>query len=184
MKSHLEAQFSFLTDLSKKMFDGLQQVSQLNVQVAETLMQESIDNMHQLIEAKSSTDALSIAASQAQPAAEKVRAYQQHLTNIGAGVRVELSKTAEQHVSETSRTAAALADEIARRTQEETEKVTQRQKAAVEKMSQPINQANDTSRQSAGTQQNNDAHQSNDGHQSTQQPLTKPQTQPQPGKHA
>jgi hypothetical protein len=65
---------------------------------------------------------LAAAASHAQPAAEKLRAYQQHLSRIAADTHVDLSKVAEEHVQETSRTAKALADEVARVTTEETEK--------------------------------------------------------------
>ncbi len=31
LKSHMEAQFAFMSDLSKKMFDGLQKIGQLNI---------------------------------------------------------------------------------------------------------------------------------------------------------
>jgi phasin family protein len=140
MKSHLNAQFSFLADLYKKMFDGVQRIGQLNVQVAQTLMEEAINNTQQLIESNNLTDNLSIAASQVQPFAEKVRAYQQHWNTITAAVQVELSKTAEQHVPETTRTAAAVAEEVVRRGAEETNKVTQRQKTAFEKLTKPINE--------------------------------------------
>ena len=139
LKSHLNAQFSFMAELSKKMFEGVQRVGQLNVQVAQTVMDEAINSAHQLIESNTPTEYMSIAAAQVQPVAEKVRAYQQHLSNIGAGVQAELSKTAEQHVPETSRTAAAVAEEVARRNAEETDKVSQRQKAAFEKLTRPIN---------------------------------------------
>ena len=141
LKSHLSAQFSFMSELSKKMFDGIQRVGQLNVQVAQTVMEEAINSAHQLIESNTPTEYMSIAAAQVQPVADKIRAYQQHLSNIGASVQAELSKTAEQHVPETSRTAAAVAEEIARRTTEESDKVTQRQKAAFEKLTRPINEA-------------------------------------------
>ena len=151
LKSHLNAQFSFLSELSKKMFDGVQRIGQLNVQVAQTVMEEAINSAHQLIESNTATEYMSIAAAQVQPIAEKVRAYQQHLSNIGAGVQAELSKTAEQHVPETSRTAAAVADEVARRTAEESDKVTQRQKAAFEKLTRPINEA--SPQQNGGAQQ-------------------------------
>lgn len=151
LKSHLNAQFSFLSDLSRKMFDGVQRVNQLNVQVAQTIMEEAINSAHQLIESNTPSEYLSIAAAQVQPVAEKVRAYQQHLSNISAGVQAELSKTAEEHVPETSRTAAAVAEEVARRTTEESDKVTQRQKAAFEKLTRPINDPT--------PQQNGSAHQ-------------------------
>ncbi len=152
LKSHLDAQFSFAADLSKKMFDGIQRIGQLNVQVAQTVMEEAINSTHQLIESNTPTDYLSVAAAQVQPVAEKVRAYQQHLTNIAAGVQVELSKAAEAHVPETTRTAAAVAEEVVRRGAEETDKVTQRQKAVFEKLTKPINESRDTPHQNGSMQ--------------------------------
>lgn len=152
IKSHLEAQFSFMADLSKKMFEGVQRIAQLNVQVAQTVMEEAINSTHQITESNTLTEYLSIAASQVQPVAEKLRAYQQHLNTIAAGVQVELSRAAEQHVPQTSRTAAAVAEELVRLSAEETEKVTQRQKAAFDKLSKPINEARDNSYQNGSSQ--------------------------------
>jgi phasin family protein len=140
LKSHLDTQFSFMTDLSNKMFEGVQRLGQLNVQVAQTMMEETINGAHQLAQTTSPTEFLSIVTSQVQPAAEKIRAYEQHVRAISAGVHVELSKTAERHVPETTRTAAAVAEEVVRRGDEETKKVTERQKAAFDKLTKPIHE--------------------------------------------
>jgi phasin family protein len=137
-KAHLEAQYSLMSDMSQKLFDTVQKINELNIQVAKTVLEESLNNVQQVLVAKDPYEALSIAASQAQPAAEKVRAYQQHLTNIAARTQVDLAKTAESHVPNTTRTAAAVADEVARKASEETEKATQRQKAAMERLTNPI----------------------------------------------
>ena len=150
LKSHMNTQFNFMTELSKKMFEGVQSLGQLNVQVAQTIMEESIKNAHQLTQSTSPTEIMSIASAQVQPVAEKVRAYQQHVQNIAAGVQVELSKTAQQHIPEATRTAGAVAEEVVRRGEEETRKVTERQKAVAEKFTKPINEA---SRNNAGAQQ-------------------------------
>jgi len=152
VKSHLDAQFSFFNDVSKQLFNAAQKVNELNIQVAQTVMEESLASAHQYVEARNTNDIFSISASQAQPAAEKVRAYQQHLTDIAAGTQVELVKAAESHIPETSRTAAAVAEEVKRRASEETEKVTQRVRAATEKLTTPINKASD--RDSAGSSYN------------------------------
>lgn len=171
LKSHMEAQFAFMSDLSKKMFDGVQKIGQLNIQVAQTLMEETLNSAQQLIQSNSPTDYLSVAASQVQPAAEKLRAYQQHLNNITAGVHVELSKAAEQHVPQTTRTAAAVAEEVVRRGAEETDKVTQRQKAAFEKLTKPINDGINAGSQQSSTNQ-----------AAPQQANQQASAKPQPGK--
>lgn len=153
-KAHLEAQYSLMSDMSQKLFDTAQKINELNIQVAKTVLEESLSNMQQVLVAKDPYEALSIAASQAQPAAEKVRAYQQHLTNIAARTQVDLAKTAESHVPNTSRTAAAMADEVARTATEETEKATLRQKAAMDRLTNPIVKASDGKGASSATRPN------------------------------
>ena len=137
-KAHFDAQTQLFADMSRKFFDTAQKIGELNIQAAKTLMDESLGSAQQMMTAKDPYEVLSVAATQTQPIAEKVRAYQQHLTNIAAQSQVEMAKSAETHVPNTARTASAVADEIANKAKEETEKATQRQKAAVEKMSASV----------------------------------------------
>lgn len=147
-KIHLEAHLSFFNDLSKSLFRTVQQYSDLNIQLAQTLLEESTQAGQQVITAHRPTEALAAAAAHAQPTAEKLRAYQQHLSRIAADTHVDLSKVAEEHVQETSRTAKALADEVARVTSEETEKTLRSHQDAVEKFTDPFR--TDGARQSRG----------------------------------
>ncbi|MEV4779522.1 phasin family protein [Burkholderia sp. LMU1-1-1.1] len=151
-RTHLEAQLSFFNDMSKSLFRTVQQYSDLNIQLAQTLLEESTMTGQQFITANRPTEALAAAAAHAQPAAEKLRAYHQHLSRIAADTQVDLSKVAEEHVQETSRTARALADEVARVTSEETEKNLRSQQDAVSKFTDPFMSQYDGSRQSRGTE--------------------------------
>lgn len=151
VRAHIEAQYALLNDMSQRVFDTAQKINELNIQVVKTVMEESLSNTQQIMVARDPYEAISIAAGQAQPAAEKIRAYQQHLTNIAARTQVDLAKTAESHVPNASRTAAAVADEVARKATEETEKVTLRQKAAMEKLTNPIDRTGDGKAQAART---------------------------------
>ncbi|MBP1203307.1 phasin family protein [Duganella sp. 1411] len=137
-RTHLEAQLSFFNDMSKSIFRTVQQYSDLNIQLAQTLLEEGTLTSHKFITANRPTEAIAAAAAHAQPAAEKLRAYQQHLSRIAADTQVDLSKVAEEHVQETSRTAKALAEEVARVTSEETEKTLRSQQDAVSKFTDPF----------------------------------------------
>ena len=148
-QNHMEAQLSFFNDMSKSLFRTVQQYSDLNIQLAQTLLEEGTTAGQHVITAHRPTEAFAAAASHAQPAAEKLRAYQQHLSRIAADTQVDLSNVAEEHIQETSRTAKALADEVARVTSEETEKTLRSQKDAVEKFTDPFF-AHDGARQSRG----------------------------------
>jgi phasin family protein len=137
-KSHLDAQLSFLNDMSKTAFHSIQKISELNLQVAQTVMEESAQACREIMSAQKPAEILSLSAAQAQPAAEKMRAYQQHLAQIAADTQVDWARCAEQHVQETSRTAKALSDEVVKTATEETEKARQRQQEAIGKFTDPI----------------------------------------------
>ncbi|WP_229256421.1 TIGR01841 family phasin [Duganella lactea] len=146
----MEAQLSFFNDMSKSLFRTVQQYSDLNIQLAQTLLEESTQASQRVITANRPTEALAAAAAHAQPAAEKLRAYQQHISRIAADTHVDLSKVAEEHVQETSRTAKALADEVARVTSEEAEKTMRNHQDAVDKFTDPFR--TDGARQSRGNE--------------------------------
>jgi len=151
VNAHMKSQLNMFSDITKQMFNAAQRVNELNIQVTQTLIDEALSNAQQVISAKDPTEALSVIAGQAQPNAEKVRAYQQHITDIAANTQVDLIKSAESHIPEASRTAQDMAREVQRKAAEETEQVTQRQRVAMEKLTTPITARADASK-SGGSQ--------------------------------
>ncbi|MBA5604481.1 TIGR01841 family phasin [Duganella sp. FT3S] len=148
-KSHLEAQLSYFNDMSKSLFRTIQQYSDLNLQLAQTMLEEGSVAGQQMLTANRPAEVLAAAAAHAQPAAEKLRAYQQHVSRIAADTHVDLAKVAEEHVAETSRTAKALADEVARVATEETEKTMRNQQDAMRKFTDPFERLADQSMRQA-----------------------------------
>ncbi len=136
MRSHMEVQLAFLTDLSRKMFDAIQKISELNMQIAQQLMVEVTDTNRQLLVAKNPSEFAALAATQIHPTTEKLRQYQRQLSNVMANAGAEMTKTAENHMPEASRTATAVADELVRTASEQTEKASQRQREVMERMNQ------------------------------------------------
>jgi hypothetical protein len=78
------------------------------------------------------------AAAHAQPASDKLRAYQQHLSRLAAEVHVELARVAEQHGPETSRTAQALADDVTRAATEESARSMRQQEEVLKTFRDPF----------------------------------------------
>jgi phasin family protein len=138
VKNHLQAQLSFFNDMSKSLFNSAQQWSAINIQLAQTMMEESTSVAQKIITAERLMDVFSVTASHAQPAADKLRAYQQHLSRLTADTQVELAGVAEAHVPETSRTAKALAEEVAHKASEETEKSMRDQQDMMKQFSDPF----------------------------------------------
>ncbi len=138
VRSHLDAQTAFLNDVSKSIFNSFQQFQNLNLQLMQTMLEETTIASKQLLTADQHTDIIDAAASRAQPTADKVRAYQQHLSRLAADTQVELSRVAEEHVQETSGTAKALAEEVARTAVEDTERHIQKQEESIHQFSDPF----------------------------------------------
>lgn len=138
IRTHLEAQTAFINDVSKSLFRSFQQMCDLNIQLTQTLIEESALAGQQLLTADRQADVIGAAASRAQPATEKLRAYQQHISRVAADAQVELARVAEQHVQETSRTARALADEVAKAANEETERTVRTQQDTIRKFTDPF----------------------------------------------
>jgi phasin family protein len=140
VRSHLDAQMSFINDMSKSLFQSFQQLCDLNIQLTQTMLEEATQTGQQLLTADRQTDVINAAASRAQPATDKLRAYQQHISRVAADAQVQLARVTEQHVQETTRTARALADEVQRVASEETERNMRNQQETMRKFTDPFAQ--------------------------------------------
>ncbi len=131
VRTHIDAQSAFLNELSQAMSRSFQQVFQLNMQLGQTLLEEATGTIQRMLTADRPTDALSAAASCAQPTTDKLRSYEQQLSQLAAATQVDLTRASEQHVQETSRTARALASEVTRVSAEEADKNLRQQEETV-----------------------------------------------------
>ncbi|WP_379681233.1 phasin family protein [Massilia consociata] len=146
----MDAQTAFLNDMSKSMFRSFQQMCDLNIQLVQTLVEESTLASQQVLTADRQSEMLTAAAARAQPTTEKLRAYQQHISRLAADSQVELARVTEQHVQNTTRTARALVDEVARTTAEEAERTIRNQQEAMRNASDPFARPNGESKASGG----------------------------------
>lgn len=134
VQAHVAAQFSLFSELSQQLFRTAQQVADLNVNLAQSLADQSMQTTRNLLTSRDPYEALTIASSHAQPIAEQVRQYQQQLASVAAHAQVDLTKAAQAKVPETSRTASAVAEELTRRATEETQRSVERQQDAIDNM--------------------------------------------------
>jgi len=138
VRAHLNAQTAFLNDMSKSLSRSFQEMCQLNIQLGQTMLEESTLIGQQLLTTERPADIISATAGRAHPASEKLRAYQQHLSQVTANTQVEFAKVAEQHVQETSRTARALAQQVASTTVEQTERAVRHQEESLKNFRDPF----------------------------------------------
>jgi phasin family protein len=138
LRSHIDAQVAFFNELSQTMARSFQQVGQLNMQLSQTLFEEATNVGQRLLTTERPTEAMSAAAARAQPAADKLRAYHQHLGQIASAAQVDLTRVTEQHVQETARTARALAEDVTRVATEETNKSLRQQEEIAKNFQDPF----------------------------------------------
>ena len=154
VRTHIDAQTAFLNDISKSLFSSFQHMCDLNIQLMQTMLEETTLAGKQMLSADRQSELLSAATSRTQPATEKLRAYQQHIARLAADSQVEMARVAEQHVQTTSRTARALADEVARDAREQTECGLRAQQETVAQFSDPFTRMGNGAAQSHGTSGN------------------------------
>lgn len=94
-KSHLEAQLSFFNGISKSLFRSVQQFSDLNLQFAQGLLEESTIASQNLLTVDRTEDLFQVAAASGQPVAEQLRIYQQQASRLAADTQVDLASVAE-----------------------------------------------------------------------------------------
>jgi phasin family protein len=114
VRNHLDAQMAYINDMSKSVFGTFQNVVNLNLQLSHTLLEESTLAGRELLGSNGQLNMLGITAAHAQPAAEKLRVYQQQLNQLAAEAQAELARVSEEHVPETTRTARALTEAVTR----------------------------------------------------------------------
>jgi len=131
VRSHIEAQSAYLNELSQTVLCAFQQVFQLNMQLGQTLLAEAGGTAQRMLGAERPADPLSAAALRAQPATDKLRSYQQQVSQLAASTQADLTRVSEQHVQETSRSARELASEVTSVSVEEADKRLRQQEDAV-----------------------------------------------------
>lgn len=138
VRTHLDSQTAFLNDLSKSMASAFQNIWQANMQLGQAMLEESVIASQRLLTTRNSSDAFGEVASRAQPAADKLRSYQQHLSRLTAEAQVDLARVTQEHVQETTRTAHALADEVTRTAVEETDRSMRQQEDTLKNFRNPF----------------------------------------------
>ncbi|WP_036250778.1 phasin family protein [Massilia sp. BSC265] len=138
LRSHVDSQLAWFNDLNKTLTGSFQAVCQTNLKLGQTMIEETIHASQRMLSSERPFDALGAAASHAQPATDKLRAYQQHLSRLAAEVQVELARVTQQHSPEAARTAHALADEVTRAATEETARSMQQQEEVLKTFRDPF----------------------------------------------
>jgi hypothetical protein len=114
LKSHLENQLNFMTELSEKSLDATRQVSELNLQMARQMIGAWINLGRALLQASDPFQMSSATVTGIQSLAEQMRQHQQQLMGLLARTQADLTRSAQSNIPEASRSASAMANEMVR----------------------------------------------------------------------
>lgn len=87
-----EAQVNFMTELTRQTSDSVRKISELNLQFAQQILEDSFDAISRLMACSNPIQLPSAAAMAAQPAIEHLRHYQQQLVRMLTGAQVDLAR--------------------------------------------------------------------------------------------
>jgi len=124
MRSHLESQIGFMTELTRHTYDSVRKLSEINLRLAQQLIEDGVDTGRKLLSCSDPVQMSAMAMGQLQPLTQHLRNYQQQLMSILSGAQADLTRTAQAHLPDTSRSASAAAEELARRSAELTQAFT------------------------------------------------------------
>jgi phasin family protein len=113
MRSGLDAQVNFMTELTRRTYDSVRKLSELNLHFAQLLIQDSVSATRQVLACTDPMQMASTVANASQPAVEHLRTYQQQLAGVLTGVQVELTRQAESLMPQARSYTAAMAQSMA-----------------------------------------------------------------------
>lgn len=90
----LDAQFSFMTEFTRRSCDSLRRLNELNLQFVQQAVQDAVDATRMVLSCSDPLQMMATAARATQPAGRHWQAYQQQLAGVMAGAQAELTRTA------------------------------------------------------------------------------------------
>lgn len=105
-----KANFEALMGLTAKAFDGVEQLTALNLQVVKASLDEATETGLAALSAKDPQALFALQATLLQPSAEKANAYGKQVAGIVAGIKADVEKVAGQQAAAAQSSFAALVE--------------------------------------------------------------------------
>jgi phasin family protein len=114
MRSHMESQVNFMTELSQRTYESVRRVGELNMRLAQQMIDDSMNMGRELMQCSDPFQATTTAIQQLQPCTEHIRSYQRELISVLSGAQAEMARVAGQRMPDASRSASEMADAMVR----------------------------------------------------------------------
>jgi phasin family protein len=113
MRSGLDAQVNFMTEMTRRTYDTIRKLSELHLNLAQQILQDGTEASRRLLSCRDPFQVVAAAATSAQPVTDHLRDYQQQLFSMFSGVQRELARSAETVAPQASGYALAMAQSMA-----------------------------------------------------------------------
>lgn len=174
-----KANIEMLFGLTRKAFEGVEKLVELNLQATKAALRDSADNTQALLSAKDAQELLQRQAALLQPLAEKAVTYSRQLYDIAATTGSAFAHVAEQNAADVQHKAMAVMDNVAKNAPAGTEAAVEAMRNAVNAATtamETVQQAVKQAAELAETGFHQAAEQAQHLHQSTQAPKTATRT--------
>lgn len=111
-RSQMQAQIGLATSIADTVIDSMEKLIGLNLMAAKASVDTSLASTQQLLAARDPQEFFSLTTHQAQPHAEIALTYGHHLASIASGTHGELTRVAEDQITQSSRHMVSLLDEF------------------------------------------------------------------------
>lgn len=105
-----QANLDALVELTRKSFEGIERLVELNLQVARATMGDSAAQAKAILSVKGPQDLVSLQAGMVQPATEKATAYSRQIYEIASQTQAEVTKVVEAQMAAAQEKILALVD--------------------------------------------------------------------------
>ncbi len=133
--------------LAAKSMAGLERLAELQMAAAKSTFEDASEQMKALFSIKDIKELTEMAATSAQPAADKVTAYAQHVYAIATETGSEIAKIVEKHLADGNQQLHSAIDAMAKTAPAGTEGMVAMVKQAVTAASSAYDQVNRAARQ-------------------------------------
>ncbi|TSE31168.1 phasin: phasin family protein [Tepidimonas thermarum] len=127
-----KANIEMLYGLTRKAFEGVEKLVELNLQATKAALRDSADHTQALLSAKDAQELLQRQAALLQPLAEKAVAYSRQLYDIAASTGSAFAQAAEDNAADAQRKALAVMDNVAKNAPAGTEAAVEAMRSAVQ----------------------------------------------------
>lgn len=154
-KAQIESQIALFNTLTATAVSSVEKMIELNLNATKSVMDNTAATMRQVLAVKDPQEAMSVSASQVQPAAERALAYGRHVSTLVSTTQAEFARTVEAQTDQYRQQISRLVDDLSKAAPAGSEQMMAMMKTALGNANAGYEQLSKSSKQATETMQAN-----------------------------